>query len=169
MKCPKDGTKITSKHYDADYEIYECPKCGEAFTADEMEEAEHGTSPRKRGEEVALRSAQKNAGRPQAKGKKKRAEIAKDDEAIAKYEAALTTPKVKAEKETKHRDLVNTVDILEIVADEIQAYSVDMGGVEIDRLNAREFFAMNLIRPMLNAGVHFREKDVSRAYCKEHK
>jgi hypothetical protein len=59
--------------------------------------------------------------------------------------------------------------VVEIAADEIQAYAKDLGGAEIDRLNAREFFAHNLIRPLAMAGVSFRERDVSRAYCREHR
>lgn len=161
MKCPNDGTKITSKHYDVDYEIYECPKCGSAFTADDLEEAENGTSPRRRRELAA-------GPVPQAKGKKRRAEIADDEKAIARYEAELAKPTVKAEKTAKHRDEVSTGQILEIVADEIEAIWAEFD-YKIDRLNAREFFAMNIIRPLKMNGVHFRDKEVPRAYCKEHR
>jgi hypothetical protein len=163
MKCPKDGAKITSKHYDADYEIYECPKCGEAFAADDLEEAENGTSPRMRRELAQIKKV------PQAKGKKRLTEIAADEEAIAAFEAKSVVVKKGDAPVVKHRDSVATGDLLDIIADEIQLYSVEMGGQEIDRLNAREFFAMNLVRPLLSAGVNFREKEVSRAYCKEHR
>jgi len=36
MKCPECGTKLTTKHYDATYEWYECPKCEGVFTFDEI-------------------------------------------------------------------------------------------------------------------------------------
>lgn len=161
MKCPNDGTKITSKHYDPEYEIYECPKCGNAYTADELEEAENGTSPRKRAELAA-------SGRPRAKGKIKAEKIHADEEALAKYEAETLKTRKSEDKSVHHRDEISTSDILEIVADEIESFCRE-SGFEIDRLNAREFYAMNIIRPLRIAhGVSFREKEVPAVYCKEH-
>jgi DNA-directed RNA polymerase subunit RPC12/RpoP len=161
MKCPNCSGRITTKDYDPDYEIYECPKCGEAFEPDDIEEAQNGTSPRKR-RELAVGPV------PQAKGKKRQAEIVREAEALAKFEAKSMIP-IKKEQTTRHRDEVSTRDVIEIIADEIQAYTIEMGGTEMDRLNAREFFAMNLVRPLLLSGVSFREKEISRAYCTEHK
>lgn len=162
MKCPKDGTKITAKHYDADYEIYECPTCGEAFSADDLEEAETGTSPRKR-RELAAGTV------PKAKGKKRQAEIVEDAEALAKYEEKVFKAPVKKAKEVKHRDEIQTGQILEIVADEIEAIWKEFGS-KIDRVNAREFFAMNIVRPLrIEHDVHFRDKEIPARYCKEHR
>lgn len=160
MKCPNCNSKITSKHYDPEYEIYECPGCGEAYEADDLEEAQNGTSPRKRRE---LSSGPK----PAAKGKKRQAQISEDAEALARYEQAQLKPK-KADKSIKHRDEIATGQILEIVADEIEAIWQEFGST-IDRLNAREYFAMNIIRPLRLDGVAFREKEIPAVYCKEHK
>lgn len=177
MKCPNCKAKITTKNYDPDYEIYECPKCSEAFTADDLEEAETGTSPRKRadaGRPLAHpegedeRWAEIITGKPTAKGKKRQTEIAADDEAIAKFEAEQMKPKKKADAEVKHRDEIETSQLLEIVADEVETIW-DEFGADINRLNAREFFAMNIIRPLRINGVHFRDKEVRAVYCKEHK
>jgi len=150
MRCTNCNSKITAANYDEDYEIFECPKCGAAFEEDELQEAENGSHPR-----------------VQAKGKKRRAEIQEDEEAIAKYEAEQLKPQ-KAHAETKHRDEVATKDVLEIFADEIEAIWTEFGS-PIDRLNAREFFAMNIFRPLtFEGGVQFREKEVPLVYCEDH-
>jgi hypothetical protein len=107
-------------------------------------------------------------GRPLAKGKKRQSEIAADDEAIAKFEAEQMKPKKKADAEVKHRDEIETSQLLEIVADEVETIWQEFGA-DINRLNAREFFAMNIIRPLRINGVHFRDKEVRAVYCKEHK
>jgi hypothetical protein len=187
MKCPNCNTRITTKDYDVIYEWYECPKCEGCFTADEIEEAASGTSPGKRSRSVS--HSGKKAGRgnsvgnstavdsdiaadlarikPIAKGKKRLTEIAEDDEAIAKHETEMLKP-VKAEKDTKHRDEVATGQILNILADEIEAIGEETG-VQITRVNAREFYAMNLLRDLkYKHGVHARDKEVPHVYCKEH-
>lgn len=38
-RCPDCGTKLSTKHYDAAYEWFECPKCEGCFTYDEILEA----------------------------------------------------------------------------------------------------------------------------------
>jgi len=151
MQCPSCHAKITSKHYDEEYEIFECPQCGAAYEPDELQEAENGSHPR-----------------VQAKGKKRRAAIADDAEALARFEEESLKPRAASHAEHKHRDEVSTKDVLEIFADEIEAIWAEFG-TRIDRLNAREYFAMNIYRPLtFNAGVHFREKEVPRVYCDEH-
>lgn len=158
MKCPTDGTKITTKHYDADYEWYECPKCQGCFTADELEESETGTSPRKRAEKAA----------PKAKGKKRLEEISEDEKAVKEFEEKAYAVRASSEpKATRHRDQVRTGEILNIVADEIEGYCREVG-TRIDRINAREFYAMNLVRPMVIAGVSAREQTVPMMKCGDH-
>ena len=159
MQCPNCNAKITSRHYDPDYEIFECPGCGTAYEADELEEAVNGTSPRKRRELAA-------GGTPKAKGKKRQEEISEDEAALARFEAEAMKPR-KSTVAVHHRDEVPTRDLLEIVADEVESIWTEFG-VKIDRGNAREYFAMNLIRPLRMAGVSFREREISRAYCDDH-
>lgn len=61
MKCPECGTKITAKHYDPEYEWYECPKCEGAFTVDEIEEARRESSKPKAGRKQGDRKRPKAA------------------------------------------------------------------------------------------------------------
>lgn len=164
--CPECQTKISTKHYDPEFEWYECPKCEGSFTADELEEAENGTSPRKRAELAAKRNLKRAT--VVAKGKQRRTEIAKDEEAVQKLDKEMLKPrKAKDPQVPKHKDRVPTNEILNIVADEIETIGQELG-VQIDRTNAREFYAMNLVRPLLLNGISAREKDVPMVKCSEH-
>lgn len=183
MKCPECQTKLSTKNYDAEFEWYECPKCEGAFTADEIEEAASGTSlaARKRNGNSAsgknstdarVRSdlqdaAVRSSSRPTAKGKKRRTEIAEDAEAIAEHEA--TALKVQPrEKEAKHRDEVSFGQVVNIMADEIEVIAEETG-TKVDRLNAREFYGVNLWRSLITQhGVSAREKAVPMVKCAEH-
>lgn len=163
MKCPKCKTTLSTKHYDAEYELYECPKCEGAFTPDEIEEATSGTSPAKRS-----RAAGKS-NKPVAKAKEHKSEIAEDDEAIAKFEAETLKPRESSgPKITKHRDEVETKAVKEIIADEVQEIGYEFG-VEIDRLNAVEWYAHNLWLSLhaMN-GISARDKKVPMVKCGEH-
>jgi hypothetical protein len=175
--CPDCKTRISTKHYDAEFEWYECPKCEGCFTPDELEEAENGTSPEKRAKDHgknskgarAVRGLQDAAGRsstrPVAKAKKKQQD---EDEAVAKADSKALTKKEAADPQvTKHRDQVPTGEILTIVADEIEEIGNELG-TTISRLNAREYYAMNLVRPLILKGVSAREKDVPMVKCGEH-
>lgn len=102
-----------------------------------------------------------------AKGKKRLSEIAKDEEAVKEYEKQILVPKKKA-GDVRYRDEVPTSEILNIMADEIEDIMEESGG-KIDRLNAREFYAMNIWRGLLVKGVHARDKKVPMVKCKEHK
>jgi hypothetical protein len=102
-----------------------------------------------------------------AKGKKRLSEIAKDEEAVKEYEKQILVPKKKA-GDVRYRDEVPSKDIINIMADEIEAI-VDETGGKIDRLNAREFYAMNIWRGLLVKGVHARDKKVPMTLCKDHK
>lgn len=166
MKCPSCGAKITAKHYDPEYQWYECPNCENSFTADEIEEAAHGTSPGKRAREAKPSKKKPTSNRPVAASKKRKAG---DEEALAKHEAEALKPRkaVGADK-PKHRDEVPTGEILNVWADEIENIGQDVGQ-RIDRLNAKEFFAMNLWRDLsYKHGVKARDKKISVPHCAEH-
>jgi hypothetical protein len=172
MKCPKDGTKITAKHYDAAYEWWECPKCEGCFTADELEEAENGTSPRKRrvqNDKIQTRRALASAkGKVVAKGKVRQAEIADDEDAAQKMIEEMVVSRKSAEKEVKHRDEVSTGQIKNIMGDEIEAIGEETG-IQIDRTNAVEYFAHNLMLALrVKNGISIRDKEVPMVKCAEH-
>lgn len=184
MKCPNCATKITSKHYDPDYSWYECPNCGNAYSADEIEEANNGTSPGKRAKEVKAnhpvdddekwaeiiigkpKKKKPASNKPVARSKKHKAG---DEEALAKFEEESLKPRKAADAGTSHhRDEVPTVEILNVWADEIEAIAEETG-VKVDRLNAREFFSMNIWRDLsLKHGVKARDKRITVPHCKDH-
>lgn len=165
--CPSCGTKIAAKHYDPEYEWYECPKCEGCYTPQELES--------ERSKRFVTRTAAKKtrAGRDRrvrsgviAKGKKRQTEIEEDEEALAKFEQESLKPR-KTKNVVHHRDEIETSQVLNILADEIEAIGEEIG-VEINRLNAREFYAMNLWRPLKLAGISAREKSVPMRKCKAH-
>jgi DNA-directed RNA polymerase subunit M/transcription elongation factor TFIIS len=151
MKCPNCQARIMAKNYDPDYEMYECPKCGGSFTPDEIVKQEVESL------------------KPVAKAKKRMTEIQEDEEAFAKFEAEELKPRKSADAATvHHRDEVPTGQVLNIFADEIELIGQEIG-VQIDRLNAREFFAMNLWRTLaLKHGVHARDKSIPHVLCEDH-
>lgn len=105
-----------------------------------------------------------------AKGKKRRTEILDDAEAMKKLDAAILTPrKAQDAKAVHHKDEVNTKEIKEIVGDEIEAIGEEIG-IQINRLNATEYYAHNLILALrVKSAISFREKTVPMAKCAEHK
>lgn len=182
MKCPKCKTKISTKHYDPDYEWYECPKCEGCFTADEIEEANSGTSPGKRArlgrgqtvgssDAVSNRTRAKSRGdskKPVAKAKKHKTEILADEELAEKQlEEMSQVVKTDAPVEKKHRDELPTGQIVNIMADEIQAVYEEMGGA-IDELNAQDK-ALTIWRQLrIDTGISAREQDVEHVMCENH-
>jgi Zn-finger nucleic acid-binding protein len=191
MKCPECGAKITTKHYDAEYEWYECPKCEGAFTASEIEEARNAKPSRKakgnsrsktdRGgraqrKNTAGKDGEVSAGigangnnrrRPLAKGKKRRTEIAEDEEVIKEFEKEILKPTVKQQGPTHHRDEVETRQVINIWGDEFQEIYHELG-MELDEGNAQDK-ALILWREIhINHGAVAREAEVPHAVCKEH-
>lgn len=185
MKCPECKTKITTKHYDAEFQWYECPKCEGCFTADEIEEAASGTSPGKRAKEAKKEIDPKpergldedkkwagiiieGKGKPVAKGKKRQTEIHEDEEAAAKHEAEMLKPvKSNDPASSKHKDDVSFREVVNIMADEIQAFYEELGG-RIDEMNAQDK-ALTIWRQMrIDTGVSAREQEVSYVMCSEH-
>jgi hypothetical protein len=173
MKCPECSRKLSTKNYDAAYEWYECPKCEGCFTYDEVLEggisedddgvhngnsAEGATNNRQR--------ATKN-GTPIAKGKKRRAEIEEDEQAVEEFTKQIVTNAVKQASPTKHRDEVETVAVVNVWGDEIQDVYRDLGS-EIDEMNAQDK-ALIIWREIHNLqGVTARDQEVAHALCKEH-
>jgi hypothetical protein len=169
MKCPTDGTKISTKHYDPDFEWYECPKCEGCFTADELEEAENGTSPRKRAKDALKKQkGKKQKDVPVAKAKKRKTEILADEElADRQLEEMSQVVKTDAPVEKKHRDELPTKQIVNIMADEIQNVYEEMGG-SIDDLNAREKALIIWRQLRIDTGISAREQDVEYVACDTH-
>lgn len=156
--CPECGKKISEKNYDSDFEMYECPKCEGMFTFDELLE---GRGPGPEATEAPVKAV------PVAKGKKRQEEMVKDAEADAAHIEAITKNVKQGAKEEKHRDEIQTGMVLNIMADEIESIC-DEAGISIDRLNAREYFAMNLYRPLMLAGFKAREQEVKFVGCVDH-
>lgn len=158
--CPECGKKISDKNYDSAFEMYECPKCEGMFTFDELMEGGGNAL------SEATETPQK-AVPPKAKGKLRQEQLERDAEADAKQIEAITKNTKKSKKEERHRDEVQTGMILNIIADEIETICEE-GGLKMDRLTAREFYAMNLYRPIMLAGYRAREQEVAHKLCTEH-
>lgn len=176
MRCPEDGTKITTKHYDPEYEFFECPKCEGCFTADELEEAENGTSVAKRknssraGADSVLQDAVKRSSKrvaAVAKGKKRLTEIQEDDEALAEFEKKAYAVKKSTAKDVKHRDESHTAAIVTTWAAELQEVYNEFGA-QLDDDNAKDK-ALTIWREIhFKDGVSAREKPVPHVLCAEH-
>lgn len=202
MRCPECKTKLTSRHYDEIYEWWECPGCEGAFTVDEIQEVDDGSSKpkggRKQGDRKRTqgakadrggRSQRENAGRKNgkvsegdaeiraglvrtksgvaAKGKKRRTEIAEDEEVIAKFEEEILIPKVKQIEPKHHRDEVESRQVVNIWGDELEDIYEELG-ISIDTPNAQDK-ALILWRELrIQHGVTARDAEVSHAVCKEH-
>lgn len=174
MNCPDCATKITAKHFDAEFQWYECPKCEGCFTADEMEEARGGRTVRgserngSGGRSAASVVAHAATKKVAVKGKKRQTEIADDDEAIAKFEAETLKP-VKTDDPPlkKHRDEVSTKEVVNTWAAEIQDVYEELGG-RLDDENARDKALILWRQVQTETGVSAREQDVGYATCNAH-
>lgn len=190
MKCPECKTKITTKHYDAEYEWYECPGCEGAFTVDEIEEARNesskpkkpkaqgdrsrsqrakegrGRGPQRKDARRAHKGLQAQDGKPVAKGKKRRTEIEEDEAVIAEFEKAVLTPTLKQEGPKKHRDEIETKQVVNIWGDEFQDIYHDLG-MSVDEINAQDK-ALILWREIHMKGAVAREAKVPHTLCREH-
>lgn len=203
MKCPDCGRALSmSKHYDATYEWFECPKCEGCFTYDEIieggidessesEEAEaQGNRSRSQGKKARggrgkkrAHSNGKNGGvqasddeirerikrtGPVAKGKKRRTEIAEDEERGEELTKQIVTNTIESEERhfKHHKDEVDTREVVAVWGDEIQSIYEDMG-VELDEVNAQDK-ALILWREIHLKGATAREQEVEHTLCKEH-
>jgi hypothetical protein len=197
MKCPECDTKLTTKNYDPEYEWYECPGCEGAFTIDEIQggtdesdkpknrrqqgdrsrsqgaKASGGRGPQRKdarradkGVQEALRRAERKG--PTAKGKKRRTEIAEDEEAVAAFEKEALKPVATQEGPKQHRDEIETKQIVNIWGDEFQDIYHDLGMEEIDEHNARDKALIIWREIHYGHSAVAREAEVPAALCKEH-
>jgi hypothetical protein len=164
MKCPECNTKITAKHYDSSYEWYECPKCEGAFTVDELQITSDSSV--SLGASATRNRSGKNV--PVAKGKKRRTEIAEDKAAGDRQLEEMSTTIVATQKgATKHHDEIDSIGVVNIMADEISAIYEDLGG-KLDEENARDK-ALILWRAVhYEANASAREREVKHVKCKAH-
>jgi len=104
--------------------------------------------------------------RPVAKGKKRAADAQADADALAEFEKQQLVP-VKQEPMKKPRHGVTTGEIVNIMADEIQAVYREMGAT-IDEVNARDK-ALTLWRELSIYGhVVAQEHEVEHVLCEKH-
>lgn len=167
MTCPDCGAKISTKHFDPELSMYECPKCENIFTPDELEEAANGTSPAKRSRDGEIVGRARKAASV-AKGKKRRTQIEEDDEALKEFEKTAYQPvKLEPSKKTKHRDEIPSGQVVTTMAAELQTIYAEMG-VNLDDVNAHDK-ALTIWRVVhFQDGVTAREKTLNVRLCKEH-
>jgi hypothetical protein len=101
---------------------------------------------------------------PIAKAKKRQADEDADKEAIEAFEKS--TPVIKMKPDEKPRNEVPTVEIVNIMADEIQELYM-LSGTRLDEMNARDK-ALILWRELAMNGVHAKDRAVPHALCEEH-
>jgi len=142
LKCPSCKTKLsTSKHYDAVYEWFECPKCEGCFTYDEVLE----------GGGIALEEEQEEAPKIVVV-KKKHVEEEPEERQVPSY----------------YRGEVSTHEVVNIVADEIQTAYEEMGLPALDDLNAHEK-ALHLVRILrTKSKIRITEAEVPHVLCEAH-
>jgi hypothetical protein len=105
--------------------------------------------------------------KPVAKGKKRRTEIAEDAQRLIEDEQRILKDVRKSDQGVRHRDEIETVQVVNIWADEIQAYYEDLGG-SIDEINAQDK-ALTIWREiMTKSHVAAREQEIPYVTCKEH-
>lgn len=175
FRCPKCDGKIKDKDYDEVFQWYECPSCGGCFMFDEILEGggkalneelqsvknTHGDGRRSK---IVSKKSGKKAGRVVAKAKKRAEDEA---EAVRKADAKVETTKAEDRDVRKHRDELPTKQVVNILADEIQAITGELGA-ELDYINAQDK-ALTIWRQLHYGGhVPAREKKLTLSYCKEH-
>ena len=193
MKCPECDTKLSTKHYDAAFEWYECPKCEGCFTYDEILEGgidesdesedrrEQGNSrstPRKkkaggRGKErknAGRKNTQASArnGKPVAKGKVRRQRIEAEEERAEELTKEIVENAVRSKDVTHHRDELSTGEVIGIWGDEIQDIYEELGS-RLDEINARDKALIIWRETRYMHGAVAREQEVTHVLCKEHR
>lgn len=147
MKCPECSKKITDRHYDAEYEWYECPGCEGCFTESELVQESKG---------------------PKAKGKKRAETLDAEQEALAEFEAKQMVPVISDQvTTTHHRDEVRTKEVVNIMADEIMAiYEED--GYTLNEVNAQDKALTIWREALIHARGTAREQEVDHKLCEAH-
>lgn len=104
--------------------------------------------------------------RPRAKAKIRQEDFHADEEALKEYEASIAKNVVKS-KGKRYKDEIASNEVVNIMADEIQAVYQEMGA-ELDEANARDK-ALTIWREMsLNHHITAREQAVEHVMCEEH-
>lgn len=173
FRCPDCKGKIGPKNFDEEFAMYECPKCEGLFTLEELApkavKPNHPVDDDERWAEIIIgRSEKASKAVPAAKGKKRQAEREADEELAQEQIEAITKTVKKTEKISRHRDEMETGLVLNVVADEMELLAEEMG-ISMNRTNAREYYAMNLVRPLILKGHYPREQEIAIDYCKEHR
>jgi hypothetical protein len=162
MKCPECNSRITQTEYDSAFEWYECKSCEGCFTYAEILEGgvEEETNGKVRDDLTKVKVV--------AKGKKRRTEIAEDEErAEEMIEEIVSKPRKAADANLhRHRDEASTVDVCTVMGAEIQDVYAELG-YSLDEANAYDK-ALILWREMHAAGAVAREHEVPHAACSEH-
>ena len=141
LRCPSCKTKLsTSKHYDATFEWFECPKCEGCFTYDEILEGGGGA-------------------------------IVEDVETPVKTVKKKSTPEPESEEEgprNYYKGEVPTKEVVNIMADEIQAIYEEMGIPQLEDYNAQDK-ALQLVRVLrVDSKVKITEGEVKHVLCAIH-
>jgi hypothetical protein len=176
MKCPECGAKILSKHYDPDFEMYECPRCGGLHTVAEIEEA-RGQDPVRADVSSGNGRADLAGRRPGtavvAKAKKRKTEIVEeeslsDEQLLDKDSERIVAQVTKSgERQPQHRDDAGTGAVVTAWGAEIQDVYHELGG-RIDQANAEDK-ALTLWRELaIQTGLQAREQSVPFLACKRH-
>jgi hypothetical protein len=152
MKCPQCGKSISKKHWDDEYEWYECPKCEGCFTQEEMDD---------------LKPTPRKSKAPKAKGKARAETLDAEAEALAEYEKKQLEPTVKQVEATHHRDEIRTKEVVNIMADEIQEIYHALG-FSLDETNAQDKALILWRDAKLYAHAGAREHEVEHVLCKAH-
>jgi hypothetical protein len=103
---------------------------------------------------------------PRAKAKRRSEELTADEEAIAKFDAEVAANVVRAPAEKKPRNEVALIEVVNIMADEIQAIYTEMGA-SLDDANAHDK-ALTLWRHLRMKGVRARDMKIPYGMCQEH-
>jgi hypothetical protein len=104
--------------------------------------------------------------KPVAKAKRRLESQAADEEAIAKYDAQVATPVRRPGAEKKSRNEIPTREVVNIMADEIQAVYAELGST-LDDINAKDK-ALTLWRDIHAKGVRAKDQEIPHVLCKEH-
>jgi hypothetical protein len=104
---------------------------------------------------------------PVAKGKKRRAEISEDADLLQRQEEAIAKHVRPGEKKSRSRDEIDALQVVNVMADEIQAVYEELGG-SLNEINAQDK-ALTIWREVLTqTNVTAHEQEIPFSACKEH-
>jgi hypothetical protein len=166
MTCPDCQTTISARHFDPEYEWYECPACHGCFTPPELGVGSAPAKPQEARSDAKIKKSLSGKGLV-AKGKLRRTEIADDEAALAEFEKKMFTPTARQEGPKRHRDEVSTKEVVNIMADELVAI-YDEEHTTLSYANAQDK-ALILWRELhFHGNVPAREKSMTVGLCSDH-